>query len=75
MTVSCLHPATFMDTETVREYGAAPRSTVQEGGEATLRLILPGQGTGGCFDGQRPARAHPDAYDPEVRRGPRQLTA
>ncbi|MGI5177649.1 SDR family NAD(P)-dependent oxidoreductase [Dactylosporangium sp. CA-152071] len=68
VSVNCLHPATFMDTQMVRDYGAAPRSTVQEGGEATLRLILHERGTGGFFDGDRPARAHPDAYDPEVRR-------
>ncbi|MEV4138507.1 hypothetical protein AB0J72_40840 [Dactylosporangium sp. NPDC049742] len=68
VSVNCLHPATFMDTQMVRDYGAAPRSTVREGGEATLRLILHERGTGGFFDGDRPARAHPDAYDPEVRR-------
>jgi NAD(P)-dependent dehydrogenase (short-subunit alcohol dehydrogenase family) len=75
VTVNCLHPATFMDTGMVREYGAAPRSTVQEGGEATLRLILHEHGTGGFFDGQRPARAHPDAYRAEVRRRLGALTA
>lgn len=75
VTVNCLHPATFMDTRMVRDSGAAPRSTVREGGEATLRLILHERGTGGFFDGTRPARAHPDAYDPEVRRRIRALTA
>ncbi|GAB3823670.1 SDR family NAD(P)-dependent oxidoreductase [Dactylosporangium cerinum] len=75
VSVNCLHPATFMDTQMVRDYGAAPLSTVREGGEATLRLILEQRGTGGFFDGMRPARAHPDAYDPEVRRGIAALTA
>lgn len=75
VTVNCLHPATFMDTQMVRDHGAAPRSSVQEGGEATLRLILHEPGTGGFFDGNRPARAHPDAYDPEVRRRLREITA
>ncbi|MDG6104326.1 Rossmann-fold NAD(P)-binding domain-containing protein [Dactylosporangium aurantiacum] len=74
VTVNCLHPATLMDTQMVRDHGAPPRSTVREGGEATLRLILHEEGTGGFFDGQRPARAHPDAYDPEVRRRLRALT-
>jgi NAD(P)-dependent dehydrogenase (short-subunit alcohol dehydrogenase family) len=68
VTVNCLHPATFMDTHMVRESTVDPRSTVQAGGEATLRLVLgDAPGTGEFFDGSRPARAHPDAYDPQVR--------
>jgi NAD(P)-dependent dehydrogenase (short-subunit alcohol dehydrogenase family) len=77
VTVTCLHPATFMDTAMVNEYGAAPLSTVDEGGEATLALVTgPQHATtnGEFFDGRNPARANPAAYDPEVRRRLREVT-
>lgn len=67
VTANCLHPATFMDTQMVREYGQAPFSTVEEGGAATLRLILDETRSGLFFDGQRVAEPHPDARDPAVR--------
>jgi NAD(P)-dependent dehydrogenase (short-subunit alcohol dehydrogenase family) len=67
VTVNVLHPATFMDTRMVREFGQTPHSSVAQGGEATLRLILDEPGTGRYFNGDRVARAHPDAYDPSVR--------
>jgi NAD(P)-dependent dehydrogenase (short-subunit alcohol dehydrogenase family) len=67
VTANVLHPATFMDTQMVRDYGQTPLSTVEQGGEATLRLILEERGTGLFFNGNREARAHPDAYDPAVR--------
>jgi NAD(P)-dependent dehydrogenase (short-subunit alcohol dehydrogenase family) len=66
VSVNALHPATYMDTTMVREGGATPISTVQEGGAAILRLAgaaeMDGK-TGGYFDGLRPARAHQSAYD------------
>ena len=34
-----LHPATFMDTKMVIDAGVTPASTVQEGLEATWRLV------------------------------------
>jgi NAD(P)-dependent dehydrogenase (short-subunit alcohol dehydrogenase family) len=68
VTTNVLHPATFMDTQMVRDYGQEPHSTVEQGGEATLRLILDETGTTGqYFNGTRKAQAHPDAYDPAVR--------
>ncbi|GGM07476.1 SDR family NAD(P)-dependent oxidoreductase [Dactylosporangium sucinum] len=67
VSVNCLHPATFMDTAMVREAGQPPHSTVEQGGAATLRLIMEEHGTGGFFNGTEPAQAHPDAYDPRVR--------
>ena len=72
--VNCLHPATFMATTMVTGAGIEPLSTVDEGGGATLRLIVAEVGTGGFFDGQRAARAHRDAYDPAVRAKLRQVT-
>jgi NAD(P)-dependent dehydrogenase (short-subunit alcohol dehydrogenase family) len=72
--VNCLHPATFMATAMVTGAGVTPISTVDEGGAATLRLIVDDVGSGGFFDGQRPARANRDAYDPAVRAKLRQVT-
>jgi NAD(P)-dependent dehydrogenase (short-subunit alcohol dehydrogenase family) len=70
VTVNCLHPATFMNTAMVTEGGITPVSTVEQGGEATMRLItdpaLDGV-TGPFFDGLETARARPEAYDPRFR--------
>jgi NAD(P)-dependent dehydrogenase (short-subunit alcohol dehydrogenase family) len=70
VTVTCLHPATFMNTAMVIDGGVRPVSTVEEGGEATMRLItdpaLDGV-TGQFFDGLTPARARREAYDPRFR--------
>lgn len=77
VTVNSLHPATFMDTPMVAEFGGRPMSTVEEGGTATLRLItdpaLDGV-TGRFFDGLRESRAKPQAYDPAARQRLRQLS-
>jgi NAD(P)-dependent dehydrogenase (short-subunit alcohol dehydrogenase family) len=66
VTVNCLHPATFMNTAMVTQGGITPVSTVEQGGEATMRLItdpaLDGV-TGQFFDGLETARARPEAYD------------
>ncbi len=70
VTVNCLHPATFMNTAMVAQGGITPVSTVEQGGEATMRLItdpaLDGV-TGQFFDGLRTSRALPEAYDPQFR--------
>jgi NAD(P)-dependent dehydrogenase (short-subunit alcohol dehydrogenase family) len=77
VTVNCLHPATFMDTAMVRLGGITPVSTVEQGGEATMRLItdpaLDGV-TGQFFDGLRSARALPQAYDEDFRAQLREVT-
>jgi NAD(P)-dependent dehydrogenase (short-subunit alcohol dehydrogenase family) len=70
VTVNCLHPATLMDTAMVTLAGVTPISTVEEGTEATMRLItdpaLDGV-TGQFFDGLKASRARPEAYDPRFR--------
>lgn len=70
VTVNCLHPATYMDTTMVRRAGVRPVSSVDEGGEAILQLALSpdlvGQ-SGLYFNGKRPAKAEPQAYDPSAR--------
>lgn len=73
--VNALHPATFMDTNMVESLGVEPRSSVHEGAEAVVHLVNGEDvGSGGFFDGLRPARAHEQAYDPEVRSSLRQLS-
>jgi len=72
VTVNALHPATLMDTRLVRESGfGTPRSTIEEGALATIRLLtdetLDGR-SGEYFDGLDDARADPQAYDDEARR-------
>ncbi len=70
VTVNCLHPATFMDSAMVARGGITPVSAVEQGGEATMRLItdpaLDGI-TGQFFDGLRTSRALPSAYDRQFR--------
>ena len=71
VTVNCLHPATYMDTTMVRESGVSPLSTVDEGADAILQLAIAPElegRTGLYFQGQRPARANPQAYDDDARR-------
>jgi NAD(P)-dependent dehydrogenase (short-subunit alcohol dehydrogenase family) len=77
VTVTCLHPATYMDTTMVRAGGISPLSTVEEGGDAILNLAvsdeLAGQ-TGLYFDRKRQARANPQAYDAAARKELRELS-
>ena len=71
VTVNCLHPATFMNTAMVTRGGITPVSTVEQGGEATMRLITDpalDAVTGQFFDGLRTSRALPEAYDRQFRR-------
>ncbi|MGF6729500.1 NAD(P)-dependent dehydrogenase (short-subunit alcohol dehydrogenase family) [Paraburkholderia youngii] len=77
VTANCLHPATYMDTTMVRDGGITPLSTVEQGADAVLHLAastaMEGR-TGLYFDGMRLARAHPDAYNPALRKRLRQLS-
>ncbi|MFE9448241.1 SDR family NAD(P)-dependent oxidoreductase [Streptomyces sp. NPDC006739] len=68
VSVNVLHPATYMDTGMVRESGITPWNTVADGASGVLALATGEVGSGGYFDGTRPARAHEAAYDPRVRR-------
>lgn len=66
ISVNCIHPATFMATTMVLDSGISPRSSIADGGDATLRLITDptlSAVTGKFFDGERPAKARPEAYD------------
>jgi NAD(P)-dependent dehydrogenase (short-subunit alcohol dehydrogenase family) len=77
VTANCLHPATYMPTKMVRDSGAAPLSSLEDGVRATLRLVtdpeLDGV-SGRYFDGERESAAQPQAYEPEARRRLRELS-
>jgi NAD(P)-dependent dehydrogenase (short-subunit alcohol dehydrogenase family) len=77
VTVTSLHPATYMDTTMVRQAGTTPISTVDEGADAILNLAvspkLEGR-TGLYFNGPREARADAQAYDAEARRKLREMS-
>jgi NAD(P)-dependent dehydrogenase (short-subunit alcohol dehydrogenase family) len=67
VTATALHPATYMPTKIVPH----PRSSLEEGVEATARLVLDPDledVSGAYFDGLRERRADAQAYDPEARR-------
>lgn len=73
VTINALHPATYMPTKIVPK----PTSTLEEGVDATVRLIadpaLEGV-TGRYFNGTEEARALDQAYDEAARRSLRELT-
>ena len=71
VTANALHPASLMPTKLVLEAGWSVMSTVEEGLEATMRLVVDpvlDEVTGKYFDGLREAKANAQAYDLEVRR-------
>ncbi|WP_040831280.1 SDR family NAD(P)-dependent oxidoreductase [Nocardia jiangxiensis] len=72
--VTALHPATYMDTTMVAEFGGSPLSTVADGGAAVLCLIEEDVPTGTYFNGTNESRADEQAYDPAVRAALRQRT-
>ncbi len=77
VTVTALHPATFMDTGMVRNAGLTPQSTVADGAEAMLALAVDPRhaGTSGVFyNGLNEARANEQAYDETARMRLRELS-
>ncbi len=70
VTANCLHPATYMPTKIVIAARGGAVSSIEEGVEATTRLIaseeLDGT-TGRYYNGLHEARAHPQAYDDDAR--------
>ena len=62
VSANALHPASLMDTKMVRETFGYATSTVEEGAEATVRLVASPEvegTTGRYFDGRREAREPP----------------
>jgi NAD(P)-dependent dehydrogenase (short-subunit alcohol dehydrogenase family) len=71
VTVNALHPATLMDTKMAFETFGYTMSTVQDGVEATLRLVVAPElegVSGRYFDRLRESRANAQADDAEARR-------
>jgi NAD(P)-dependent dehydrogenase (short-subunit alcohol dehydrogenase family) len=70
VTANCLHPATYMATTMVRQSGVTPISTVEEGAHAILNLAVSNdlsECSGEFYNGLRPSRANPQAYDEAAR--------
>jgi NAD(P)-dependent dehydrogenase (short-subunit alcohol dehydrogenase family) len=77
VSVTALHPATYMDTTMVRDAGQTPVSTVGEGLEATWRLVADEslEGVSGIyFDGLAEGSTDPQADDPAARAWVRELS-
>jgi NAD(P)-dependent dehydrogenase (short-subunit alcohol dehydrogenase family) len=77
ITTASIHPASYMDTTMVRNDGISPMSTVEEGGEAILRLLSSSEisrNNGQYFDGTRLSKAHSSAYDKTARDRLRKLS-
>jgi NAD(P)-dependent dehydrogenase (short-subunit alcohol dehydrogenase family) len=77
VTVNSLHPATFMDTNMVRQNGVKPLSTVDDGARAVINLVTSNalEGRSGLFfNGLEESRANDQAYDPEARKQLRALS-
>jgi NAD(P)-dependent dehydrogenase (short-subunit alcohol dehydrogenase family) len=77
VTVNCLHPASLMPTTMVREAGWRQIDSLQQGLQATLRLVTDpalDSVTGRYFDGTRQSRALDQAYDVDFRKRLRELT-
>jgi NAD(P)-dependent dehydrogenase (short-subunit alcohol dehydrogenase family) len=71
VTVTALHPATLMPTNLVRDTFGRTVDTLEEGVNATLRLVIDPEldGVSGVyFDRVQEASADPQAYDPQARR-------
>ncbi len=69
VTVNALHPATLMDTTMVREAGAQPMATVEQGAAAVMQLAVSPElaGRSGLyFNSLQEARANAQAYDDEA---------
>jgi NAD(P)-dependent dehydrogenase (short-subunit alcohol dehydrogenase family) len=73
VTATCLHPSTYMPTKMVQE----PISTLDQGVEATMRLIADpalDDVSGRYFNVLEDARPDPQARDPDARRRLRELS-
>jgi NAD(P)-dependent dehydrogenase (short-subunit alcohol dehydrogenase family) len=71
VSVNCLHPATYMPTKMVFASRGSAVSTLEEGMEATLRLIADpalDRVGGRYFDGASESAADGQAYDEDARR-------
>jgi NAD(P)-dependent dehydrogenase (short-subunit alcohol dehydrogenase family) len=71
VTVNALHPATFVNTKMAYEAAIAPVSSIEDGVEATMRLVVSPEldgVSGRYFDGMTESRANDQAYEAGARR-------
>jgi NAD(P)-dependent dehydrogenase (short-subunit alcohol dehydrogenase family) len=71
VTVTSLHPATYMPTKIVLEEAGHSVDTLEEGVEATVRLATSPEVegvTGRFYDRRTESAAHPQAYDRDAQR-------
>ncbi|MEX0886606.1 MAG: SDR family NAD(P)-dependent oxidoreductase [Phycisphaeraceae bacterium] len=74
--VTALHPATLMDTPMVLDRGARARSSVRDGADAVVNLVLSDDvESGAYYNGLSRARANDQAYDEQARERLRTLSA
>ena len=77
VSATCLHPGTYMPTKMVRAAGVEPVTPLEQGVEATLRLIADPDldaVSGVYFNGLHAAAPHPQAEDASARRRLRELS-
>jgi NAD(P)-dependent dehydrogenase (short-subunit alcohol dehydrogenase family) len=77
VTANCLHPGTYMPTNMVRAAGVDPVTPLEDGVEATMRLIVSPEvdGVNGhYFNGTAEDAPNPQAEDPEARRRLREIS-
>jgi len=73
--VNALHPATLMNTSLVADIGLEPRSTIEEGAEAVVNLVLSDDvGSGEYHNGLQSARPNDQAFDEAARERLRTLS-
>src|SRR3954471_7007493 len=71
VTVTSLHPSTYMPTKMVLEEVGSSVDTLEDGVAATVRLAIhpqPGGGTRRLYDRRVETAPHPQAHDPDARR-------
>ena len=77
VSATCLHPGTYMPTKMVRAAGVEPVTPLEQGVQATLRLIADPDldaVSGVYFNGLHAAAPHPQAEDASARRRLRELS-
>lgn len=68
--VSCVHPGDLMPTRLVADTGLAPVSTLDQGADAVLAVLIAARAqspTGVFYAGRAAAVPHADALDPAIR--------
>ena len=74
MTANAVHPAVYMATTMVLSRGGTPMTTIDEGADPVMQVIVsPVAGSGNYFRQADNVRADAQAYDANARRQLREL--